>query len=85
MGKMLVEIEDKNRPAAGPKKSVELDGLWNAHISVWSDQALYEDDENVCTGHCSVKITTLPQIAGRNGNKVKVLTLSARECLTEKV
>lgn len=38
-----------------------------------------------CTGYCEVKITTDPLIDGRNGNKVKVLTVSARRCSSKKL
>ena len=39
-----------------------------------------DDDTLGCTGYCEVIITTNPLITGRDGNKVKILTVSARRC-----
>ena len=78
MGLLVVEVENT---ANGRKTSKELDGLWNPQISVWSDNQIIDDDDaEACTGKCKVTIRTKPQIVGRSGNKVKILTLSAREC-----
>jgi hypothetical protein len=85
MGTFRVEVRDfgddpkKTRP---PKKVTikEVDGLWDAPISVWSDERITEDDDPGCTGYCEVSITTNPNTVGRDGNKVKVLTVSARRC-----
>ena len=80
MGQLIVEVENTDN---GRKSSKELDGLWNPRISVWSDnQIINDDDAGACTGKCKVTIRTKPQIVGRSGNKVKILTLSARECST---
>ena len=85
---------------------MEVDGLWEAPISVWSDVQITSDEVDrqrqtpagsdgggdlggggggnifvgACTGRCDVEIITNPMIPGRKGNKVKVLTLSTREC-----
>ena len=78
MGQFFVDVENSNN---GRRTSVELDGLWNPHISVWSDNQITKDDDvGACEGKCKVTIRTKPKIAGRSGNKVKILTLSAREC-----
>ena len=81
MGKLRVEVENTDN---GRKTSKELDGLWSPRISVWSDNQIINDDDyaGTCTGKCKVTIRTKPQIVGRSGNKVKILTLSARECST---
>ena len=81
MGKLLVEVENTDN---GRKTIKELDGLWSPRISVWSDNKIINDDDyaGACTGKCKVTIRTKPQIVGRSGNKVKILTLSARECST---
>lgn len=57
-----------------------IDGLWDAPISVWSDVQITADDDPGCTGYCEVIIATNPKMEGREGNKVKLLTLSARKC-----
>jgi len=78
MGQFTAEVENSEN---GRLTKVELDGLWNPHISVWSDNQLTKDDDvGACTGKCKVHIRTKPLIGGRSGNKVKILTLSAREC-----
>ena len=78
MGQFLVEVENSENSR---RTSLELDGLWNPHISVWSDNQITKDDDvGACEGKCKVTIRTKPKIAGRSGNKVKILTLSAREC-----
>ena len=58
----------------------EVDGLWSSSISVWSDDQITEDAIPGCTGYCEVIITTNPTEKGRDGNKVKILTVSARRC-----
>jgi hypothetical protein len=78
MGLFEVTVKDAD---TGVQTSVNLDGLWKPRISVWSDNAIVTDNmTNACTGPCSVTVRTKPQVPGRNGNKVKILTLSAREC-----
>jgi hypothetical protein len=85
MGTFNVAVRDfgddmsKTKP---PKKvtTKEVDGLWESPISVWSDVKITEDSEPGCTGYCEVTITTNPTVDGRRGNKVKVLTVSARRC-----
>ena len=43
-----------------------------------------DDTTQGCTGYCEVKITTDPLVQGRKGNKVKILTVSARRCSPSK-
>eukprot|EP00937_MAST-01D_sp_MAST-1D-sp2_P005315 g5315.t1 len=52
--------------------SIELDGLWDRHVSLLQSSAVAE-----VTGSCTVVFTTLPQQAGRAGNKVKIQSLTA--------
>mmetsp|Transcript_14483 Transcript_14483/g.24280 ORF Transcript_14483/g.24280 Transcript_14483/m.24280 type:complete len:640 (+) Transcript_14483:93-2012(+) len=85
MGTMMVEVRDygdKNKNSKPPKHSTKkkVDGLWQSPISVWNDVQITEDDVAGCTGYCEVDITTDPIISGRDGNKVKILTVSARRC-----
>jgi hypothetical protein len=82
MGKYLVRITDHS---AGAKKTENVfDGQWAPHISVLSEDLVTSDDRAnpTCTGKCTVSIFSLVKEAGRTGNKVKILTLSVRECLT---
>ena len=61
-----------------------IDSLWEPHISIPSDVQITSDDETPpagCTGKCKVTITTNPEKSGRGGNKVKIVTLSARKCM----
>lgn len=84
MGKFSVAISDFGvRSKMKPPNKIttkEVDGLWESPISVWSDVKITEDTEPGCTGYCEVTITTNPTVEGRRGNKVKVLTVSARRC-----
>lgn len=85
MGTMSVEVRDygENKQKGIPPKRhtrKKVDGLWQSPISVWSDVQLTQDNVAGCTGYCEVDISTDPQIDGRAGNKVKVLTVSARRC-----
>lgn len=78
MGLMEVSVLDRNTKTVS---NMEVDGLWESQISVWSDVQVTSDNESICTGDCIVRVTTKPQEKERNGNKVKILTLSARECV----
>lgn len=85
MGTFRVEVRDfgddakKTKP---PKKitTKDVDGLWESPISVWSDERITEDSDPGCTGYCEISIVTYPTAPGRTGNKVKILTVSARRC-----
>jgi hypothetical protein len=79
MGTLNVTVTDlsNNEQSA----SMMIDGLWKSSISVPSDIQITSDEKAGCTGRCNVRITTNPQVSGRTGNKVKIMTLSARECL----
>lgn len=80
MGKYRVTITDHSQHT---ETSKVLDGQWSAHISVWSEDMVSSDDPRHadCTGDCSLTVTTMPPVPGRSGNKVKILTLSVRECV----
>lgn len=85
MGTMMVEVRDygnKKNDGNPPKQSTEkkVDGLWQSPISVWNDVQITDDNIAGCTGYCEVDITTDPTVRGRDGNKVKILTVSARRC-----
>ena len=79
MGTFCVTVHDMN---TNKETKMEADGLWDAHISVWSDIQVTRDDEPACTGKCLVRIKSNPHMHGRDGNKVKVLTLSVRKCMS---
>lgn len=78
MGTFTVTVTDDK---TGKETVTKVDGLWKPRISIPSDFPVTQDNEPACTGKCTVKIITDPEIEGRNGNKVKVVTLSARECV----
>jgi len=80
MGAFTIAVLDRRTQR---KTVLEVDGLWTPRISVPSDIALAEDDASppVCTGECQISVTTQPQVQGRNGNKVKIVTLSVRKCI----
>eukprot|EP00970_Alexandrium_tamarense_P001662 scaffold202_cov202-Alexandrium_tamarense.AAC.3 len=85
MGTMQVEVrgygdKDKDKSVVKHTTTKDVDGLWESPISVWSDVQLTEDNTAGCTGYCEVSITTNPTVEGRVGNKVKILTVSARRC-----
>jgi hypothetical protein len=62
-------------------ENVEIDCLWKPHISIPVDIQLTNDDHTECSGKCKVVITTHKQNPNRNGNLVKIMSLSARECI----
>ena len=80
MGTFTVMVRDL---ATQLETTMEVDGLWTPHISVPSDIQLVQDNAMpvACTGHCAVIVRTHPEIPGRGGNKVKIVTLSVRKCL----
>jgi len=85
MGTMTVEVRDYGDKRDGTfnlktTTTKKIDSLWSAPISVWSDVQVTQDGTPGCTGFCEVTVTTDPLVVGRNGNKVKLLTLSARRC-----
>jgi len=78
MGQFIVTVKDKE---SGTETVKEADGLWDAHISVWSDIQLTDDkNTEACRGSCEVTVLTKPEVKGRKGNKVKIYTLSVRKC-----
>ena len=77
MGRFTIKVSDEKTKS---NVSLDVDGLWNKSISIPSDMQVTADDKPGCTGKCQVKIVTYPQEKGRNGNKVKIMTLSARKC-----
>ena len=90
MGKMTVTVEDRFHDHRIHR--MDIDGQWEPRISVPSDVQLighqneaWEEPGIGCSGDCSVTVTTHPQIPGRKGNKVKILTLSVRPCLPPEV
>jgi lysophospholipase L1-like esterase len=66
--------------------TVDEDGLWEPHISVWSDNQATLDQNPGCTGRCEITVRTKPivdPLERRGKNKVKVLTLSVRKCIAD--
>lgn len=62
---------------------VTIDCLWKPRISIPADIQLTQDERAECTGKCKVTITTNPEIPGRGGNLIKIMSLSARKCISK--
>ena len=78
MGEYTARVTDHNT-----KKTFEqqVDGIWAAQISVPEDIPLTPPNVDArCTGNCTITILTHPMKPGRSGNKVKIMTVSARTC-----
>lgn len=67
--------------------TVDVDTLWAPRISIPVDIPIADDMANpvACTGNCSLTLTTHPEVLGRGGNKVKIVTLSVRRCMDSDV
>jgi len=62
-----------------------FDCIWKPRISIPSDVQITSDEEPECTGKCKVTVSTNPEIVdGREGNKIKIMSLSARKCIQKK-
>jgi hypothetical protein len=78
MGKFTISVMDESTKKT---TTLEVDGIWLPRISIPIDIQVISDENPVCTGMCRVTISTHPQIPGRGGNQVKIMTLSARKCV----
>lgn len=84
MAQFTVDVKDMRRN--NKTTTTKVDGLWKPHISVPADVEVTADSlSNVgCTGFCTVRVTVDPRPTGREGvNRVKVMSLSVRECYLE--
>jgi hypothetical protein len=79
VGTLTVAIFDGTKKIT--TKSMDIDCLWGAHISIPVDMQLSADNSNECTGNCLITITTHPEIEGRKGNMINIKSLSARRCV----
>ena len=79
VGKFTVDIFDvtKNKRT----KSMDIDCLWGAKISVPVDVELTKDGSTDCTGLCTITVTTHSEVQGRGGNLIKITSLAARRCV----
>ena len=78
MGVATVLVRDL---VTGARFEKEIDLIWKPRISVPSDIPLLPKTKALtCTGSCLVTVLTNPENPARKGNKVKVMTLSARFC-----
>jgi lysophospholipase L1-like esterase len=83
MGQFQIEARDLR---TGKVTTLNEDGLWEPHISVWSDNQVTTDEHPGCTGRCEITVRTKPivhPVERRGNNKVKVLTLSVRKCIAD--
>lgn len=82
VGSFSVVVHDKFQNTSTPPR--RIDCLWEPHISVPIDMQITPDHRAQCTGQCAVTVTTLPEIAdGRQGNLIKIMSLSVRKCITK--
>lgn len=79
VGTFSVAVEDLSQHTK-TNPSV-IDCLWEPHISIPVDIAVTNDETTECTGKCRVVIRTHKEIPGRGGNLIKIMSLSARECI----
>ena len=85
MGKMIVTVQDRIHDR---EFVTEIDSLWEPTISVPNDVQLiasgelWYEVEDGCSGNCSITVTSQPIVEGRGGNKIKILTLSVRPCIS---
>jgi GNAT superfamily N-acetyltransferase len=79
MGDYTVLIRDEE---TGNSYQMDLNGMWEPRISVPADVAIKPQGQRntVCSGNCKVSVLTHAKKPERNGNKVKIMTLSARTC-----
>jgi len=78
MGEATVRVQDL---VTGKRFEKKIDLIWKPRISVPSDISLLPESKGLtCTGTCLVTILTNPEKPPRKGNKVKIMTLSARFC-----
>lgn len=81
MGIVTIDLFEKH--ANSLINSVQEDGIWVPRISVPADVILTNSKESkTCSGKCAVVVKTHPIVAGRNRNKVKIVSLSAQTCAT---
>jgi hypothetical protein len=82
VGMLTVTVIDMTKGIV--TKSMDIDCLWESRISIPVDIQVTDDNTNECTGNCLITITTHPEIDGRGGNLIKVMSLSARRCIKSK-
>jgi hypothetical protein len=84
MGTFTVKVQDNGIPHS---YEMNVDGIWKPHISVPSDVAIQatNNGDGTCSGSCTVTILTHDENPKRPGNKVKIMTLSARKCKKEEL
>ena len=95
MGNYSVRMIDLQHPSENSYE-MDVNGTWEPRISVPADIAIQPSPEELsfqnrknssnrqgmCTGKCKVTVTTHPSKRNqKKGNKVKIMTLSARECV----
>jgi hypothetical protein len=79
VGKFTVMVKDMTQNTT--TLPVEIDCLWDPRISIPVDIQLTRDDKAECTGNCEVILATHPEIPGRGGNLIKIISLSVRRCI----
>ena len=90
MGTFTVTVKDL---VTHKSYEIDYDGIWEPRISVPADIPLVptsttttaaikngEQLDYTCSGKCLVTVRTHPKHPDRTGNKVKIMTLSSRQC-----
>lgn len=83
VGTFMVAIEDITTKTLIQSKTIDC--LWKPRISVPNDIQVSADDVDSpsCTGKCLVTITTNARTKETGMNQVKILSLSARTCISK--
>ena len=80
VGTFNVTVRDTVRQSTTPSQT--FDCLWKPRISIPADIQITRDDVPECTGKCTVTVTSNAEVTdGRKGNKIKIMSLSARKCI----
>ena len=79
VGTFTVTVEDLSQHTK--TKPTTFDCLWEPRISIPVDVQITADAHTECTGQCQVVLRTEKEVPGRGGNLIKVMSLSARECV----
>ena len=79
VGTFSVTVEDLSQHTK--TTPTVIDCLWKPHISIPVDIQVTADEQTECSGNCQVVLRTHKEVPGRGGNLIKIMSLSARECI----
>jgi hypothetical protein len=81
VGAFTVTVEDLHQN--NKTTTLDVDCLWKPRISIPVDIQITADEHVQCSGKCRVVISTHSKILGRGGNLLKIMSLSARDCIVK--